>query len=88
MKRISTVSEKDKQYLAKLRSYLNKKKILSIVHHTLYEKLREEISLPSNMVENRYRDAVSIYKVWHNNPDTEKTSLAPSSDRPKIILQK
>ncbi|MQL54252.1 RNA-guided endonuclease TnpB family protein [Acidianus ambivalens] len=46
----------------------NEKGVLSKVHEELYEKLREEYNLPSKVAEDCYRDALSIYKGWYNNP--------------------
>lgn len=42
--------------------------VLSKVHEALYEKLREEYNLLSKIAEDCYRDALSIYKGWYNNP--------------------
>ena len=44
------------------------KGILSKVHEELYTRLREEYNLPSKVAEDCYRDALSIYKGWFNNP--------------------
>jgi len=44
------------------------KGVLRKVHESLYEKLREEYNLPSKVAEDCYRDALSIYKGWYNNP--------------------
>ncbi|MQL56269.1 RNA-guided endonuclease TnpB family protein [Acidianus ambivalens] len=44
------------------------KGVLSKVHEELYEKLRGEYNLPSKVAEDCYRDALSIYKGWYNNP--------------------
>jgi putative transposase len=46
----------------------NKRNILSIVHKELYEELKE-FNLPSKIAENCYRNALSIYKGWYNNPN-------------------
>ncbi|MQL55536.1 RNA-guided endonuclease TnpB family protein [Acidianus ambivalens] len=46
----------------------NEKGVLSKVHEELYEKLKEEYNLPSKVAEDCYRDALSIYKAWYNNP--------------------
>jgi putative transposase len=46
----------------------NKKNILSIVHEELYKELKE-FELPSKVAENCYRNAISIYKGWYNNPN-------------------
>jgi len=35
----------------------------------LYEKLREEYNLLSKVAEDCYRDALSVYKGWFNNPE-------------------
>jgi len=40
----------------------NEKGVLSKVHEALYEKLREEYNLPSKVAEDRYREALSVYK--------------------------
>jgi IS605 OrfB family transposase len=42
--------------------------VLSKVHEELYTRLREEYNLPSKVAEDCYRDALSIYKGWYNNP--------------------
>ncbi len=34
------------------------------VHEGLYEELREEYNLPSKVAEDRYREALSVYKGW------------------------
>jgi hypothetical protein len=34
----------------------------------LYDKLRSEFKLPSKVAEDRYRNALSVYKGWFNNP--------------------
>jgi IS605 OrfB family transposase len=47
----------------------NKSNILSIVHKELYEELKEEFNLPSKIAQNCYRNALSIYKGWYNNPN-------------------
>jgi len=44
------------------------KGVLGKVHEELYEKLREEYNLPSKVAEDCYRDALSMYKGWYNNP--------------------
>jgi hypothetical protein len=30
----------------------------------LYEKLKEEFNLPAKVAEDRYREALSVYKGW------------------------
>jgi hypothetical protein len=42
--------------------------VISKVHEELYTRLREEYNLPSKAAEDCYRDALSIYKSWYNNP--------------------
>jgi len=42
----------------------NEKGVLSKVHEALYEELREEYNLPSKVAEDRYREALSVYKGW------------------------
>jgi len=44
------------------------KGVLGEVHEELYTRLREEYNLPSKVAEDCYRDALSIYKGWYNNP--------------------
>jgi IS605 OrfB family transposase len=46
----------------------NEKGVLSKVHEALYEELKEEFNLPSKVAQDCYRDALSIYKGWYNNP--------------------
>ncbi|MEM3950966.1 MAG: transposase, partial [Saccharolobus sp.] len=46
----------------------NEKGVLGIIHQELYEKLREEFQLPSKVAEDCYRDALTTYKSWYNNP--------------------
>ena len=46
----------------------NEKGVLSRVHEALYEELKEEYDLPSKVAEDCYRDALSTYKGWYNNP--------------------
>jgi hypothetical protein len=42
--------------------------VLSKVHEELYEELREEYDLPSKVAQDCYREALSVYKSWYNNP--------------------
>ncbi|WCM36906.1 IS200/IS605 family element transposase accessory protein TnpB [Sulfolobus islandicus] len=42
--------------------------VLGKVHKELYTRLREEYNLPSKVAEDCYRDALSVYKSWYNNP--------------------
>ena len=44
------------------------KGVLSKVHEALYTRLKKEYNLPSKVAEDCYRDALSIYKGWYNNP--------------------
>jgi len=46
----------------------NEKGVLSKVHEELYTRLREEYNLSSRVAIDCYRDALSIYKGWYNNP--------------------
>jgi len=44
------------------------KGVLGKVHGELYTRLRGEYNLPSKVAEDCYRDALSVYKGWYNNP--------------------
>ncbi|ADB88427.1 RNA-guided endonuclease TnpB family protein [Saccharolobus islandicus] len=46
----------------------DEKGVLGKVHEELYTRLREEYNLPSKVAEDCYRDALSVYKGWYNNP--------------------
>jgi len=46
----------------------NEKGVLSKVHEELYTRLREEYNLSSRVAIDCYRDALSVYKGWYNNP--------------------
>jgi IS605 OrfB family transposase len=46
----------------------DKRNILSIVHKELYNILKS-YNLPSKIAEDCYRNALSIYKGWYNNPN-------------------
>lgn len=61
----------------------NEKEVLGKVHEALYEKLREEYNLPSKVAEDCYRDALSIYKGWYNNP---KKGRFPRVYKPTVWL--
>jgi IS605 OrfB family transposase len=61
----------------------NKSNILSIVHKELYEELKEEFNLPSKVAQNCYRNALSIYKGWYNNP---KKGRFPKIFKPTVWL--
>ena len=49
----------------------------------MYEELREEYNLPSKVAEDCYRDALSIYKGWFNNP---KKGRFPRVYKPTVWL--
>lgn len=57
--------------------------MLSKVHAGLYEKLRSEYDLPSKAAEDCYRDALSVYKGWYNNP---KKGRFPRVYKPTVRL--
>ncbi|WP_218261281.1 RNA-guided endonuclease TnpB family protein [Saccharolobus shibatae] len=59
------------------------KGVLGIVHEELYYKLRSEFNLPSKIAEDCYRDALSIYKSWNNNP---KKGRFPRVYKPTVWL--
>jgi IS605 OrfB family transposase len=59
------------------------KGVLSKVHEELYTRLREEYNLPSKVAEDCYRDALSIYKGWYNNP---KKGRFPRVYKPTVWL--
>jgi len=40
----------------------NERGVLGRVHEVLYEKLKEEFNLPAKVAEDRYREALSVYK--------------------------
>ncbi|PSN94218.1 transposase [Candidatus Marsarchaeota G2 archaeon ECH_B_2] len=61
----------------------NEKGVLGRVHEGLYEELREEYNLPSKVAEDCYRDALSIYKGWFNNP---KKGRFPRVYKPTVWL--
>ncbi|MQL55503.1 RNA-guided endonuclease TnpB family protein [Acidianus ambivalens] len=61
----------------------NEKGVLSKVHEELYTRLREEYNLPSKVAEDCYRDALSIYKGWYNNP---KKGRFPRVYKPTVWL--
>ncbi|MDT7864991.1 MAG: RNA-guided endonuclease TnpB family protein [Thermoproteota archaeon] len=46
----------------------NKRNILSIIHKALYNTLKS-YNLSSKIAEDCYRNAISIYKGWYNNPN-------------------
>ena len=61
----------------------NEKGVLSKVHEELYEELKEEYNLPSKVAEDCYREALSIYKGWYNNP---RRGRFPRVYRPTVWL--
>jgi putative transposase len=46
----------------------NKNNVISIVHKELYNTLKS-YNLPSKIAQDCYRNALSIYKGWYNNPN-------------------
>jgi IS605 OrfB family transposase len=61
----------------------NEEEVLGKVHEELYTRLREECNLPSKVAEDCYRDALSIYKGWFNNP---KKGRFPRVYKPTVWL--
>ena len=61
----------------------NEDGVISKVHEELYTRLREEYNLPSKVAEDCYRDALSIYKGWFNNP---KKGRFPRVYKPTVWL--
>jgi len=61
----------------------NEKGVLGKVHEELYKKLREEYNLPSKVAIDCYREALSIYKGWCNNP---KKGRFPRVYKPTVWL--
>jgi putative transposase len=61
----------------------NEEGVLGKVHRALYEKLREEYNLPSKVAEDCYRNAISVYKGWYNNP---KKGRFPRVYKPTVWL--
>jgi len=61
----------------------NEKGVISKVHEELYTRLREEYNLPSKVAEDCYRDALSVYKGWYNNP---KKGRFPRVYKPTVWL--
>ncbi|BDB98527.1 RNA-guided endonuclease TnpB family protein [Saccharolobus caldissimus] len=57
--------------------------VLGRVHEELYTRLREEYNLPSKVAEDCYRDALSVYKGWYNNP---KKGRFPRVYKPTVWL--
>jgi len=46
----------------------NKNNVISIIHKKLYNILKS-FNLPSKTAQDCYRNAISIYKGWYNNPN-------------------
>jgi len=61
----------------------NERGVLSKVHEELYTRLKKEYNLPSKVAEDCYRDALSIYKGWYNNP---RRGRFPRVYRPTVWL--
>jgi putative transposase len=61
----------------------NEKGVLSKVHEALYTRLKEEFNLPSKVAQDCYRDALSVYKGWYNNP---KKGRFPRVYKPTVWL--
>jgi len=61
----------------------DEKGVLGKVHEELYKRLREEYNLPSKVAEDCYRDALSVYKGWYNNP---RRGRFPRVYRPTVWL--
>jgi len=61
----------------------NEDGVISKVHEALYTRLREEYNLPSKVAEDCYREALSIYKGWYNNP---KKGRFPRVYKPTVWL--
>ena len=60
----------------------NKNNVISIVHKKLYSILKS-YNLPSKIAQDCYRNAISIYKGWYNNP---KKGRFPIVFKPTVWL--
>ncbi len=60
----------------------NKRNVISIIHKELYCILRS-FNLPSKIAQDCYRNAISIYKGWYNNP---KKGRFPRIYKPTVWL--
>jgi IS605 OrfB family transposase len=60
----------------------NKNNVISIIHKALYNTLKS-YNLPSKIARDCYRNALSIYKGWYNNP---KKGRFPRIFKPTIWL--
>jgi putative transposase len=60
----------------------NKRNVISIVHKALYSILKS-FNLSSKIAEDCYRNAISIYKGWYNNP---KKGRFPRVHKPTVWL--
>jgi IS605 OrfB family transposase len=61
----------------------NERGVLGKIHKALYEKLREEYNLPSKVAEDCYREALSVFKGWYDNP---RRGRFPRVYRPTVWL--
>lgn len=61
----------------------NEKGVLSEVHEALYTRLKGEYNLPPKVAQDCYREALSTYKGWYNNP---KKGKFPRVYRPTVWL--
>jgi len=61
----------------------NEDGVISKVHEELYTRLREEYNFPSRITIDCYRDALSVYKGWYNNP---KKGRFPRVYKPTVWL--
>jgi len=57
--------------------------VFSKVHEAIYMRLREEYDLPSKVAQDCYRDALTTYKGWYNNP---KEGRFPRVYKPTVWL--
>ena len=60
----------------------NKNNVISVIHKKLYSILKS-FNLPSKIAEDCYRNAISIYKGWYNNP---KKGRFPIVFKPTVWL--
>ncbi len=60
----------------------NKNNVISVIHKKLYSILKS-FNLPSKIAEDCYRNAISIYKGWYNNP---KKGRFPRIYKPTVWL--
>ena len=62
------------------------KGVLAKVHEELYGKLRNEYNLASKVAEDRYRNALSVYKSWFNNPKKVPSRLTNGMANAEVEL--